>query len=328
MSGRRLLDAALVFKATRGVARQHLKIRASQVEVWSKTSSVAKALRSQTDRVTLTVQAANALLRRTQEEPPATRYTAQTQQHSEDAVPSPASVEHQPGSHAGVEGIKQDHHYKRSEENTTADAVAEGELPVTQKQAARYPTPDGSIPPAGAPVDTAEQSGLRSDVGEERPSAVPQAAPLAQEAGNQALKPQSSGESTIIDPDRTVNIRIPEHEAVPEQEEQPEGINTDVFHSPRVAKLLGGQKSSQKKDFKLQGAEETPINKSNLAEGKGQDTFNVRESGAKQTAAPEAETIDDGKTAQSVAADTDFHNLAADLAKDAAAAGSSESQVS
>lgn len=61
MAGRRLLDAAILFNATRSIARQHLHLRQQQLRVWNKTSAVAKAAQNQTDRVTLTLQAANAL---------------------------------------------------------------------------------------------------------------------------------------------------------------------------------------------------------------------------------------------------------------------------
>lgn len=64
MTGRRLLDVAAIVKASRGVAAKHVALRQHQLDVYSKTSSLAKAIKSQTDRVTLTVNAASKLAER------------------------------------------------------------------------------------------------------------------------------------------------------------------------------------------------------------------------------------------------------------------------
>ncbi|KAI9850487.1 MAG: hypothetical protein M1838_005625 [Thelocarpon superellum] len=44
MNGRRLLDLAALVNASRGVARQHLALRSSQVDLYTKTSSLTKAI--------------------------------------------------------------------------------------------------------------------------------------------------------------------------------------------------------------------------------------------------------------------------------------------
>lgn len=78
MSGRRLLDAAALLKASRGVVAKHLTLRQQQLESYNKTSSVSKAVKSQTDRVTLTVKAASVLAERFNGPGPA--YTSQASQ--------------------------------------------------------------------------------------------------------------------------------------------------------------------------------------------------------------------------------------------------------
>jgi len=61
MAGRRLLDVAKLYQATKTVAKQHVALRSAQYDVYSNTSTLAKAAKEQTDRVTLTVQAGIAL---------------------------------------------------------------------------------------------------------------------------------------------------------------------------------------------------------------------------------------------------------------------------
>ena len=58
MSGKRLLDAVAVLKAARSIAFQHVFLQNSRLDAYSKTSSLSHVLKAQTDRVTLTAQAA------------------------------------------------------------------------------------------------------------------------------------------------------------------------------------------------------------------------------------------------------------------------------
>lgn len=331
MAGRRLLDAALVFNATRGVARQHLQLRAKQLDVWSKSSSLAKALKAQTDRVTLTAQAANALLRRTQEESPQSMYSTQAQQTTtEERVPRDGSVDHASKLDVVHEGLKQDHHYERALENTTTDTPPDGELSVEQEMPGRYSTPDGSLLPPSTPVDTAACPSQRSGSQEQRPGGVTPTETLVQGDRNGALRPETSGDSTILEKGGRVDTtRIPEHEVVAEQENIPEGVNTDVFYSPRVAKLLGGatKKSMQKAELEVSGAENVTGAKPASAEKMGQDTFNVRDTGTKQTSEPEAQTTENGQLKQEKANDIDTRELGADIANDLHAMSPAEALV-
>ena len=56
MSGKRLLDAAAIFNASRRVAAKHVVLRKDQLDNYNKTSSLAHAIKNETDRVTLTGQ--------------------------------------------------------------------------------------------------------------------------------------------------------------------------------------------------------------------------------------------------------------------------------
>jgi aarF domain-containing kinase len=165
MSSRRFLDAAKLFNATRGIAKQHLALRSQQLDAFNKTSTLAKAVRNQTDRVTLTAQAAATLARKLNEEVPAYSYStsyppppasrpqakAQPQTRHDEPIPREESVgKGWDDAGYGREGIEQDHHYVAEERNATGDAPPVGELKVKQEKATQWPTPDGTIPPTNA----------------------------------------------------------------------------------------------------------------------------------------------------------------------------------
>lgn len=64
MSGKRLIEAAKLFSATGSIAKEHAAIRRRQWRIYSETSSLAKAVKNQTDRVTVTAAAAFELAKR------------------------------------------------------------------------------------------------------------------------------------------------------------------------------------------------------------------------------------------------------------------------
>lgn len=166
MAGNRLRDAALLFNASRAIARQHLRIRQDQLDAWTKTSTVGKAVKSQTDRVTLTAQAASALAQRLNEQAP---------------FPSPTQTKTRPTAHHGMsgqeiprqemvtdsldlkqppDGFDQDHHYGRSGQNSTRDTPSAAELNPEQKKAAGTSLPDGTLLPPDTPAQAQADSTL------------------------------------------------------------------------------------------------------------------------------------------------------------------------
>jgi aarF domain-containing kinase len=384
MSGRRLLDIAALFNASRGVAQKHVALRSHQLDVYTRTSTLAKAVKNQTDRVTETAKAASFLASRLNESAPSWSSDVDTQQanaaaaSSNERIPSQKSTKG--GNFNGVqeEGIDQDHHYEKSVENSAP--VPANDLNIQQEKANRYPLPDGTIPPVDATVNVPNHD---RDVVSERssepakdplanststrkfefkpaywadstipiPSAVktPLAADVArklqQQSGQQitskfATAPSSKSgglldghdqdvfyepstqsspapstlshsnipkhtedtqgtdehvEDRQINSDsfysshgRTASQTVPTNEAVPEQEQIVDGVNTDIFYSPRVARILGGKThTGPTKDLELKGSEATPIDRTPLAARKDQDTFNVRLSSQKEPSSPD-----------------------------------------
>jgi aarF domain-containing kinase len=67
MSGKRILDAAKLASAGRAVGAKHFELRRQQWRVWTEGSGLGRAVKSQTDRVTVTAGAAWQLARRVSE---------------------------------------------------------------------------------------------------------------------------------------------------------------------------------------------------------------------------------------------------------------------
>jgi aarF domain-containing kinase len=115
MAGKQLLDAAKLFDAGRAIGKQHIALRQQQWDVYSKTSGLAKAVKDQTDRVTVTAGAAYELAKRVNETGPSWQEQSGQQSSSRRARENEASRE----SGVGRWGIS-------SQEQTQSANVASG----------------------------------------------------------------------------------------------------------------------------------------------------------------------------------------------------------
>ncbi|KAI4104814.1 MAG: hypothetical protein LQ339_003658 [Xanthoria mediterranea] len=248
MSGKRLLDAAALFKAVRSVASKHAALRSHQFDAYQKTSSLAKAVRGQSDRVTLTVKAASALAGRVQQS--SDNYSTQTTSLDPDRqapkIPSHESVQSPESTPVTKEGPQQDHFYEKSLQNSTAQPVPEDDIGVKQEAAKRYPLPDGSIPPAESNLTS---STPERDTFSTLQQTEPQKIPLNKEYHrNEAnIEPTSSGETSIPDPssgptslapEKARNLQREAEKQIPSQAAEPPspelGVvqEQDVFYTP------------------------------------------------------------------------------------------------
>lgn len=403
MAGKRILDLAALFNASRGVAQKHIALKTRQIDVYNRTSTLARAVRNQTDRVTETVKAASFLASRLNDNVPewtkeAADNTSNSQSNDSGPVPNRSSSKEQEHSAGKKEGLEQDHFYERSESNSAVNPRPQGDLDIQQEKANSYPLPDGTIPPKDADIHAAE---LNADTTPVRA----QAAPILDPIDNEGLQSVASNASTIPIPrrkplsaddakriqreyeqqipsitadtigksenpleeghdedsfsDRSKHTspslsslpraKIPKHtsdvqendkhlkqdainsdnfsetvhstekipsvESIPEQEQLPEGINTDLFHSPRVARLLGGKtQGSSNSSLGLRGVKDTPIEQTKLARNKDQDTFNVRSSVQAEPTTPDTPSKPFVETSHQK--DADIEKLAADISKE------------
>lgn len=260
MSGKRLLDAIRLLNATRSVAKQHLLLRQRQYDVYSQTSTLAKAVKNQTDRVTLTVKAAAAIVKRMNEQAPSQysyseSYPSPKQDsRTQEPIPRTESVPESHEAHPEArEGLQQDHHYKPSEANATADPPPTGELHVRQEEAATEPLPDGTIPPSGARLkDGATRVGTfehdllpdqARDVQREYEGQIPSvvATDAPRRRGDQLNK--GHDEDVFYEPSTEINheyssiprAKIPKHVETREGHDSKvdeSGINADTFYTP------------------------------------------------------------------------------------------------
>lgn len=217
MSGKRILDAIALLRATRNVAYNHITLRISQVELYTKTSSVFKAFRQ---RYPLTATRISKFSQST------------FQQNAKSTIPQ-ADKSARPQVHATQEaGIRQDHHYKRSEENTVAETAEAPGIEVEQAQAKRYPLPDGTIPSESSPLGQSpadpesEYRRLQTEQGQH---------PLDQ-SPDSSIQPTESAGSTIPTPTReplaAEEVRIAQRQAedpIPATVAEPPNAENEFF---------------------------------------------------------------------------------------------------
>lgn len=201
MAGRRFVDAAKLFQASKSIASKHITLRTQQFEAYQKTSTLAKAVKNQTDRVTLTAAAAIALYQRSNEAAPTYTKAAPNRASTQHAdIPRKETVERQAPIHDVREGLQQDHHYDRSGQATATQPPPEHELDIEQAKAPRHTLPDGTIPSAGVTLVQGEKN---QDTFSSRPVSEAPKKPLVDEQGTQTrqkgegLKPAESAQSTI-----------------------------------------------------------------------------------------------------------------------------------
>ncbi|ORY16111.1 ubiquinone biosynthesis protein-like protein coq-8 [Clohesyomyces aquaticus] len=380
MAGRRLVDVVKLFNASKSVAKQHLNLRSQQLDVYNRTSSLAKAVKSQTERVTVTAQAAIALYQRSNDSrPPWAAPSPEPSSHDDADIPRRETVRAETPRADMNDGLEQDHHYDQSGKSTTAEPPPEEASEVEQEEAERRPLPDGTTPSAGIPKgwpqlppDEARKLQRKSEgqipahANEPQPPTQPHLQRLNEGhdrdvfyARSVESKPQYSSLPRTKIPKHTEDAqesgghvqdgnlnqdvyystpepaqpgapteRIPHEAAVPEQEQIPEGINTDVFRTARVAKMLGGNPYTQKPQLDLKGASKTPRDHTTLAAGHDQDTFNVRSSEQTEPSKP-AQPVETAQTSHEppepaktnrpsqATTENEMKEFASDLAKDA-----------
>ena len=265
MNGKRILDAAAIFQASRGIAAKHVALRKHQLDAYSKTSSLAKAVKSQTDRVILTVKAASALADTLNGPGPAysTQASSSDKSTKDESIPSKSSVEGGNASGEQKQGLAQDHFYEKSDINATTEQLPDGELDIKQEKAKRYPLPDGTVPPKGFMTNASRRE---KDSYSELPHTEPVKGPLEDSKGRtgEDIHPAASVRTSIPDPrasakpasgdhikklQRQAETQIPSQAAEPPPavayEPEAEGLGLkvnqeqDVFYtpSPSVGKL-------------------------------------------------------------------------------------------
>ena len=346
MAGRRLLDAVAFFKAVRGVAAHGQSLRNQQLERYSKTSSLAKAIKDQTDRVTLTIKAAAALNDRLNTSPSySTKVDDPRKNASEDSIPAKETLNQSSSLKSQKPSSENDYFYHQSPNDTAAQLTPETDLSIHQEQAAEIPLPDGTIPPKGANI--AGES--REDVSSHLPGAAPPKSPLNGH-GEGSLEPQMSSRSTIPRPAESVgpdtdgsppvptqndpeqnssasgNEAVPKVQAVPEQEAITEDMYAEIFQSPRIARILRNDPKKKVNDeVGLPGAIKEQPKSTKDPKKPDQETYNSPV--ASEAPAEQQDTVIKG-VYSSTSDKEAFETLGKDLAGDSQATTRGSSPVS
>ncbi|KAK4961378.1 hypothetical protein LTR10_001868 [Elasticomyces elasticus] len=223
-NGKRLLDAAALLTTSSSIAKQHFILRRQQWDVYTRTSSLAKAVKSQTDRVTVTAAAAAELARRFQETGPV--WEQQQTRRDEGAVRSAENV---------VTGLGRD------KEDGTLSSLRNRELQRESEEQIPANTADGQEP----------SSTLNPDTFPQRPVPEHNASP---EPGLSSL-PRAKIPKHTSSPPKTIPSNDLNQDTFPPARGSPdpaeEGINTNIFNSPKVSKMLGrsGSSAQQKNPY-------------------------------------------------------------------------------
>lgn len=273
--GNRLLDVIAMLKASRSIAMKHLALRRHYFDTYGKTSSLAKTTIAQADKVTQKIKAASALTERFN----GPRYSTKSGKHHEQGptkkIPSPSSIDGGDISVRNKSGIEQDHFYNKSKKNTTAQPLSNSNIEIQQEKSKNFPLPDGSINPiehligsSSTYQDTFSASNTFT--------ATSSSTPVGSETDKEGAEKQN------VD----IKQSIPDTQAIPEQDEPTDEMYTDIFHSPRVAKLLkkDPKQPSHVQGLDLRGVQATPIEEDKLLQKRDQESFNTRLTGRKGAA--------------------------------------------
>lgn len=224
MAGKRLIDAAKLFNAGSNVAKQHFTLRRQQLDVYSKTSTLAKAVKSQTDRVTVTAAAAIELAKRFNETGPAWQQQQQNEQRERQYSAGPEDVD------GGVQTV-----------NTTVEATREHELRSgqehdlsSQRKRELQRQAEAQIPSQTADAQPSIERVGGEDTFNERPES---SSPELSSLPRSKLPKHAEEQPMTSQPEEA----FPEPEADQKLEPQdvPQSLNPDVFSSPRVSRMLG-----------------------------------------------------------------------------------------
>lgn len=231
MAGKRILDAAKLFDASKGVAANHIRIRKDQLNAWSDTSSLAKTVKDQTDRLTVTLQAARALSRRLEEQGPIWQ-TEIARRKDELAKSVNDSVTKSSGN---VRDTEKEEVKKESARGSTSDnAEDDGTLSSLRKRELQR-LAERQIPAQSADDHAGtDQQSAGSDTFSDRPQHTsPELSSLPrQKLPRISVDIQDDDDPSIIHGDSY------NHRPLSDAEQAPEDVNVDVFSNPRVSRML------------------------------------------------------------------------------------------
>ncbi|OQE93042.1 hypothetical protein PENNAL_c0006G11700 [Penicillium nalgiovense] len=221
MSGKRLLDAIQFLNVSKTVAAKHLAIRQHQLDVYTRTSSLTKGIKAQTEGLILTAQAAAALARRFDEPSPP-------------PPPSPADF---------------------PEKSTSADKPPSSATSPPPDLARKLQRQAESQIPASAATYSGDEKPSALDVSKQQDVFYePSHRSEADLSGLPRVKvPKVTGDAQVGSDGMNADVfqsPVEPGKSAPVEEEMSEEMLQGLFHSPRVSRMISG-KLPPKRDWKL-----------------------------------------------------------------------------
>lgn len=318
MAGKRLLDAAKLFDAGRAIGKQHIGLRRQQWDVYSKTSGLAKAVKDQTDRVTVTAGAAYELAKRFNETAPSWQEhsgQSSTQKAQENewgtepgAVRETASVQEQ----AQAASVNVDSQKQKVNDDESLSSLRKREI---QRRA------EGQIPSASATVSSVDGA-PGEDTFSARPDSVsPELSSLPRMKIPKHPESAQGSDSHLSNSD--LNQDVFSARGVEAEEEVPEGVNLEgAFASRRVSQMIaksgGGLKNPYAGRQKLRSK---PLPEMLAAEERWKRSDNdshkdasIAEEPARLSSEVSGGDAETQKLAESIAEETQSNTLASEAA--------------
>lgn len=299
MAGKRLLDAAKLFNVGRSIAQQHVVLRQQQWDVYSKTSSLAKAVKSQTDRVTVTAGAAYELAKRFGDTAPAWQEPRQDARSEEEMR---AERRREKGLADSTIGQDERPGQNAIRTSTTGQVAATPDTRASLDKRKSQRQSEDQIPAASAATQLSQERNIDEDsfakrsehVSSELSSLPRTKLPKHSDGGQEGL--DTVGKAGI---NQDVFYTPGGHEQVVQEDDLPDGLHTQgAFSSPRVSSMLGRSRSDGSPYQKREKRTAKPLPEMLAAEEKrrkereAQEHKEAQETAAMNTHADDPETQD------------------------------------
>ncbi|KAK4548465.1 hypothetical protein LTR36_009375 [Oleoguttula mirabilis] len=323
MAGKRLLDAAKFFNAGTSIAKQHFVLRQQQWDVYSKTSTLAKAVKNQTDRVTVTAAAAVELAKRFSDSGPQWQEQQQRQDgrtyegqkddgFTEATGEATANAEAMAGKLA-EEAKQRSEIVKQTVGTTQAQAMGvaqehdDGTLSSLRKRELQRQA-ERQIPASTADTQpSAERFGGRDTFSERSDSSSPELSSLPRSKIPKHSEDAATGAGATAKEALNQDVYPSPQDGQP-GESTVESVNTDIFTSPRVSRMLNKTGPDVKNPY---------AGRQKLPPQPLPEMVAAQEQWQKRQAVPTAQVTSDTAKAPQSAADVEIQSLAASIGQEA-----------
>ncbi|RAL07064.1 protein kinase COQ8 [Aspergillus homomorphus CBS 101889] len=220
MSGKRLLDVIQLCNVAGTVAARHLAIRQRQIDLYTRTSSLTKGIKSQVDGLCLSAQAAAALAKRFNEPDPSPPSESAPTTVSSHAESTPSSSSNATTDISSAKARQAQRQAEAQIPSTVADHKGSGQasgLDVSKQQDVFYEPSKHT---------TAGDSGLPR-------MKLPKSANDTQVGGDSEINAD-----VFQSPVKTASVDQSATTTATEQTEIPDEMMKDLFHSPKVARIM------------------------------------------------------------------------------------------